>query len=279
MSLPWSYTQMIHEGVHICCFHFFRSSYISDKVGITRGESSTRIEPKTVELILWLDDCLSCRFRYSFVLFCLAKSCTINLFKKSLFEDSWTCLSNRERAKHNLNAACRLTRILLIRQSRNFSSKCWLVGCFGGFTTRLDSISVYIEASAREREKEKRCDRQEKNIQTTPPAPTASTVGPCPTIIQISWTLRQDRNQSRCSKWQNLCFPKVRQRFGFVTVERYFWSCTWCWSVRVAKLLALPTVDHRGGFESRWQTRLCLNLTGALLHIVFTITLESSWYD
>ena len=26
-----------------------------------------------------------------------------------------------------------------------------------------------------------------------PPAPTASAVDPCPTIVQISWTLRSDR--------------------------------------------------------------------------------------
>ena len=35
-----------------------------------------------------------------------------------------------------------------------------------------------------------RNDRREKNVQTTSPAPTASAIGPCPTIIQISRTPR-----------------------------------------------------------------------------------------
>ena len=59
----------------------------------------------------------------------------------------------------------------------------WL--CFG-LTALWDSILVYIGPSPREREEEKRNDRQEKNVQTTAPAPTASAVGPCPTLIQIS---------------------------------------------------------------------------------------------
>ena len=65
----------------------------------------------------------------------------------------------------------------------------WLVGCFG-LNGPLRSISVYIGPFAREREKEKRNDRREKNVQTTPPAPTASAVSPCPTLFQISRLLR-----------------------------------------------------------------------------------------
>ena len=62
----------------------------------------------------------------------------------------------------------------------------WLVVL--GLTALSVSISVYIGLSPREREKEKRSER--KNVQTTPPAPTANTTGPCPTITQISRTLR-----------------------------------------------------------------------------------------
>ena len=47
-----------------------------------------------------------------------------------------------------------------------------------------DSISVYIGPSPRERQEQERNDWWEK-FQTIPPAPTASTVGPCPTIIRI----------------------------------------------------------------------------------------------
>ena len=72
----------------------------------------------------------------------------------------------------------------------NYSVK--LVGWLAvlGLTALRDSISVYIGPSPREREKETRKDRWEKNVQTIPPAPTASAVGPCPTFIQISRTPR-----------------------------------------------------------------------------------------
>ena len=56
----------------------------------------------------------------------------------------------------------------------------WL---FWGLTALWDNISVYIEPSPKGRETEKRKDRWESK--QPPPAPTASAVGPCPTIIQI----------------------------------------------------------------------------------------------
>ena len=65
----------------------------------------------------------------------------------------------------------------------------WLVVL--GLTALSDCISVYIGPSPRERENEKRNDRREKTMaKQPPPAPTASTVGPCPTLIQISRTSR-----------------------------------------------------------------------------------------
>ena len=62
----------------------------------------------------------------------------------------------------------------------------WLVGWLVvlGLTAFWDSISVCIEPPAREWEKEERKIDEKKNVQTAPPAPTASAVGPCPTIIQ-----------------------------------------------------------------------------------------------
>ena len=71
----------------------------------------------------------------------------------------------------------------------------WLV--VSGLTALLDSISVYIGPSPRKREKEKRNDRREKKCPNNPtPSLTASALGPCPTLIQISrtprhWTLTQ----------------------------------------------------------------------------------------
>ena len=52
--------------------------------------------------------------------------------------------------------------------------------------TALSGISVYIGPSPREREKKREMTDESKNVQTTPPAPTA--VGPCPTLIQHSRT-------------------------------------------------------------------------------------------
>ena len=63
----------------------------------------------------------------------------------------------------------------------------WLVVL--GLTALLDSISVYIEPYPRESEKRKEMiDEIKKNnlkSKQPPPAPTASAVGPCPTLIQI----------------------------------------------------------------------------------------------
>ena len=59
----------------------------------------------------------------------------------------------------------------------------WLVL---SLTALWDSISVYIGPSLPKRERYKK-ERiaENKNAQTTPTAPTASAVGPCPTVIQI----------------------------------------------------------------------------------------------
>ena len=75
---------------------------------------------------------------------------------------------------------------LILRQGQ-----IWLVGWLVvlGLTALWDSISVYIGPSPREREEEKRNDRREKKTsKQPPPAPIASAIGPCPTIIQISRT-------------------------------------------------------------------------------------------
>ena len=54
-----------------------------------------------------------------------------------------------------------------------------------GLTALWDIVSVYIGPSHREREKRKEKIEERRNVQTTPSAPTASAIGPCPTIIQI----------------------------------------------------------------------------------------------
>ena len=61
-----------------------------------------------------------------------------------------------------------------------------MVGCFG----LNGPLRQYFSPNLPERGRKKRNDKREKNVQTTPPAPTASTEGPCPTLIQISRTPR-----------------------------------------------------------------------------------------
>ena len=60
-----------------------------------------------------------------------------------------------------------------------------MVGCFGFNGPLRQYFSLYRAVSQREGERgEKRTD-DSKNVQTPPPAPTTSAVGPCPTVIQI----------------------------------------------------------------------------------------------
>ena len=63
----------------------------------------------------------------------------------------------------------------------------WLVGWLFGFNGPLRQyFSLYRAVSQREGERGKKAGIDEsKNVQTTPPAPTVSAVGPCPTVIQI----------------------------------------------------------------------------------------------
>ena len=65
----------------------------------------------------------------------------------------------------------------------------WLVGCFG-FNGPWDSILVCVGPSPKEGERREKRQTREKMSKQPPPAPTASTVGPCPTFIQVSRTLR-----------------------------------------------------------------------------------------
>ena len=58
----------------------------------------------------------------------------------------------------------------------------WLVGCFGLNGPLRQYFSLYQAVSQRQGEREGR--DESKRVQTTPPAPTASAVGPCPTVIQ-----------------------------------------------------------------------------------------------
>ena len=58
-------------------------------------------------------------------------------------------------------------------------SICWLVGSFGFNGPLRQYFSLYRAVSQREGERGERID-ESKNVQTTPPAPPASAIGPCP---------------------------------------------------------------------------------------------------
>ena len=74
-----------------------------------------------------------------------------------------------------------LTSIL----QRHLYSASWLVGCFGFKGPLRQYFSLHRAVSQREGERRERVD-ESKNVQTPPPAPTASAIGPCPTVIKIT---------------------------------------------------------------------------------------------
>ena len=66
----------------------------------------------------------------------------------------------------------------------------WLVGCFGLNGPLRQYFSLYRAVSQREGERKEKRQMREKMSKQPPPAPTASAIGPCPTIIQTSRTPR-----------------------------------------------------------------------------------------
>ena len=61
----------------------------------------------------------------------------------------------------------------------------WLVGCFGFNDPLRQYFSLYRAVSQREGEREEKEHMRVKMSKQPPPAPTASALGPCPTVIQI----------------------------------------------------------------------------------------------
>ena len=94
----------------------------------------------------------------------------------------------------------------------------WLVVM--DLTALLDNVSVYIGSSPREREKEERNVRPEKKCPNTPPAPTAITVGPCPTFIKISRTPQHWKftQHHRTTRTPHLCLEKYLFFFRYVSL-------------------------------------------------------------
>ena len=59
----------------------------------------------------------------------------------------------------------------------------WLVGCFGFNGPLRQYFSLYKTVSQREGERGEKGKTRVKMSKQPPPAPTASTIGPCPTVI------------------------------------------------------------------------------------------------
>ena len=66
----------------------------------------------------------------------------------------------------------------------------WLVGCFGLNGPLRQYFSLYRAVSQREGERKEKWQMREKMSKHPTPSPTASAIGPRPTIIQISRTPR-----------------------------------------------------------------------------------------
>ena len=123
----------------------------------------------------------------------------------------------QERVRNNRGKRAirvRATEFLLYMEFR------WLDDLVGrSFLALSDNISVYIGPSPREREKEKRSDRWEKKMsKQPPPIPTASTIGPGPTVIQVSRTprhwkftqhLRTTRPPLWLEEWLDVLFDSI----------------------------------------------------------------------
>ena len=63
----------------------------------------------------------------------------------------------------------------------------WLVACLGFNDPLRQYFSLYRAASQRGRKKREKIGEREMSKQPQP-VPTASAIGPCPTIVQISRT-------------------------------------------------------------------------------------------
>ena len=120
-------------------------------------------------------------------------------FKKA-FDRVWHAALWATMRKYNINANLVRTIEQLYDKATSAvqinGSIGWLVGCFGFNGPLRQYFSLYRAVSHREGDRRERID-ESKNVQTTPTAPTASTVGPCPTVIQFSRRMVQKNSRSK----------------------------------------------------------------------------------
>ena len=88
-----------------------------------------------------------------------------------------------------LQFSMQIFQVSLFKLGGHITDELGLVGCLGFNDPLRQYFSLYRAVSQRGRKKRQKIDKR-KNVQTSPPAPTASAIGPCPTIIQISRTPR-----------------------------------------------------------------------------------------
>ena len=99
--------------------------------------------------------------------------------------------ASQSRLLFNLKYSTGLIMEHIFPHRYHLSHSCWLVGCFGLNVPLRQYFSLYRAVSHRERERKKKEMTDERKMSKQPsPKPTASAVGPCPTVSQISTTPR-----------------------------------------------------------------------------------------
>ena len=76
-------------------------------------------------------------------------------------------------------------RIVMLLHPADFSLMCWFIGCFGFNGPLRQYFSLYRAVSQRDGERGEKGQMRVKMAKQPPPAPTASALGPCPTVFRI----------------------------------------------------------------------------------------------
>ena len=129
----------------------------------------------------------------------------------------------------------------------------WLVGCFGLNGPLRQYFSLYRAVSQREGERKEKRQMREKMSKQPPPAPTASAIGPCPTIIQTSrtprhWKFTQHLRSTRPPPY-NLDDSRAK---AYYACNRCGWGLFGHFNSPLSFLFLFLPLSGRGGRVVRW---------------------------
>ena len=97
---------------------------------------------------------------------------------------------------------------------------------------------------------------ERKNVQTTPPEPTASTIGPCPTVIQVSRTPRHWKFTQHLRTTLPPLFPIVKMtenHRGVLIHVKSFPACDISWTSFIWHRLSFnffQKIEYSGNYTS-----------------------------